>query len=197
MSKEKTIKKLKSLVMVLSHRQVGHTTLMRVGIQNYDRPFGVIGHNKDLANSLLIGSRDKLGKSFTISNLENSINSIISEGLPIAIDHAALVNEILDAVTLLEDAPSEEEVRSLVAKAVLEVRENQKDVLSALMEMVEIYQDRTISTESLALDYVLCPWWKISKKWKIRKDLLKTITESNQSQRLYDIFKSLKFQSNK
>jgi hypothetical protein len=192
MGKEKTIGRLKSLVTVLSHRQVGHTTLMRTGIVHYDRPFAVIAHDKDFGNSLLIGSGDKLGKAYTINNLGNSINDIISGGMPVAVDHTILAVEILDAIQLLEGSVSDEEVRTIVDRAVLETRENQKDVLDALMEMVEIYQERTISTESLALDYALCPWWKITKRFKIRKDLIKTITESNQNSRLYEIFSSFK-----
>ena len=197
MNRERSLNRIRSLIMILGHRQVGHTTLLRDGVKNYDRPFAVIAHDTDFANHLLIGSKAGLGKAFSMNSLSNHINSIIGSQLPIAIDHATLVNELGLVLSLVEDSISNDDAEKMVKEAVNKSKEFQSDVIKALMDMSEIYQERTINIEALAMDYALCPWWRFSKKSKIKIKILHMIRENNTDPRLPSIFESIRDQVSK
>jgi predicted AAA+ superfamily ATPase len=164
------INKLRNLNYVLGQRQVGHTTLMKKGVENYDREFGVIAHNKNSAESIIKDSKSKFGKSFSIRDLK----SVRGFKMPFIVDNYVL-NQLIDQVILvMEDSLTYEEIKKLTAP---------------IMEMAEIYQERTHRIESLIIDYMQCNWWKFSAKIKLEKEILKTMIEANEDSRLDEIFK--------
>ena len=165
---EKTINKLKMLLSAVGQRQVGHTTLIKKGIENYDREFGVIAHNKEYAKEIIDISGSKLGKPFSISNL-----NVQGYSIPFVIDNGTLSVLLEEVISVMEDSLTYEEIRKLT---------------NPIMEMVEIYQTRTHKMERLALDRIKCGWWEFSEKARLDKEICETITESNKDSRLDAIF---------
>lgn len=165
---DKTINKLKMLLTAVGRRQVGHTTLMKKGVENYDREFGVIAHNKKYAEEIIDTSGSKLGKPFSISNL-----NVQGFSMPFVIDNATLSVLLEEVISLMENSLTHDEIRKLT---------------DPIMEMVEIYQARTHRIELLTLDRIKCGWWEVSKKTRLDKEICETITESNKDSRLDGIF---------
>lgn len=167
---DKTIKKLKMLMSAVGQRQVGHTTLMKKGIENYDREFGVIAHDMKSAKAIINNSGSELGKAFSLSNPDNNFFGF---GMPFVIDNAALSFLLEEVINVMEDSLTYEEIRRLT---------------NPLMEMVEIFQERTHKIELLVLDRIKCNWWEFSKKTRLDKVILETMTEANNDPRLDEIF---------
>ena len=165
---DKTINKLKMLLPAVGQRQVGHTTLIKKGVENYDREFGVIAHNKKYAEEIIDISGSKLGKPFSISNLNAQGSS-----MPFVIDNGTLSVLLEEVISVMENSLTYEEIRKLT---------------NPIMEMVEIYQARTHRIELLTLDRIKCKWWEFSKKARLDKEICETITESNKDSRLDEIF---------
>ena len=165
---DKTINKLKMLLSAVGQRQVGHTTLMKKGVENYDREFGVIAHNMQAAQEILDVSGSKSGKAFSISNL-----NVQGFRIPFVIDNGSLSVLLEEVISVMENSLTYEEIRKLT---------------NPIMEMVEIYQERTHKLELLVLDRIKCNWWEFSKKARLDKEMLETITESNKDSRLDEIF---------
>jgi hypothetical protein len=165
---DKTINKLKMLLSAVGQRQVGHTTLIKKGIENYDREFGVIAHNTQAAQEIIDTSGSKLGKAFPISNL-----NVQGSSMPFAIDNGSLSILLEEVINVMEDSLTYEEIRKLT---------------DPIMEMVEIFQERAHKLELLVLNRIKCNWWEFSKKARLDKEMLETITESNKDSRLDEIF---------
>jgi hypothetical protein len=164
------IEKLRNINYVLGQRQVGHTTLMKKGVENYDREFGVIAHNKNSAESIIKDAKSEFGKSFSIQNL----GSARGLSMPFVIDNYALGQLIDETILVMEDSLTYEEIKKLTAP---------------IMEMCEIYQERSHRLEILLMDHIKCNWWNFRAKVNLEKEILKAITEANQDSRLDEIFK--------
>lgn len=167
---DKTINKLKMLLSAVGQRQVGHTTLIKKGVENYDRKFGLIAHNMQAAQEIIDTSGSKLGKAFSLSNPSNNLQG---SSMPFAIDNGSLSFLLEEVINVMEDSLTYEEIRKLT---------------NPIMEMVEIFQERTHKLELLVLNRIKCNWWEFSKKARLDKEMLETITESNKDSRLDDIF---------
>ena len=167
---DKTINKLKMLLSAVGQRQVGHTTLMKKGVENYDRKFGLIAHNMQSAQDILDTSGSKLGKAFSLSKLGSNFHGF---SMPYVIDNGALSILLEEVINVMEDSLTYEEIRKLT---------------NPIMEMVEIYQERTHKLELLVLDRIKCNWWEFSKKARLDKVILETMTEANNDSRLDEIF---------
>jgi hypothetical protein len=167
---DKTINKLKMLLSAVGQRQVGHTTLMKKGVENYDRKFGLIAHNMKAAQDILDTSGSKLGKAFSLSKLGNNFHGL---GMPYVIDNGALSILLEEVISVMEDSLTYEEIRKLT---------------NPIMEMVEIFQERSHKLELLVLNRIKCNWWEFSKKTRLDKEILETMIESNKDSRLDEIF---------
>ena len=167
---DKTINKLKMLLSAVGQRQVGHTTLMKKGVENYDRKFGLIAHNMQSAQEILDTSGSKLGKAFSLSNPSNNFRGL---SMPFAIDNGSLSFLLEEVINVMEDSLTYEEIRKLT---------------NPIMEMVEIFQERTHKLELLVLNRIKCNWWEFSKKARLDKEMLETMIESNKDSRLDEIF---------
>lgn len=167
---DKTIYKLKMLLSAVGQRQVGHTTLMKKGVENYDRQFGVIAHNMQAAKEIIDKSGSELGKAFSLSKLGSNFHGF---SMPYVIDNGALSILLEEVISVMEDSLTYEEIRKLT---------------NPIMEMVEIYQERTHKLELLVLDRIKCNWWEFSKKARLDKVILETMTEANNDSRLDEIF---------
>lgn len=170
MDKSKTIKKLKMLLTAVGQRQVGHTTLMKKGVENYDRKFGLIAHNMQAAQEIIDTSGSKLGKAFSLSSLSNNLQG---SNMPFVIDNGSLSFLLEEVINIMGNSLTYEEIRNLT---------------DPIMEMVEIYQERTHKIELLILDRLRCNWWNFSLKASLEKEIYKVITESNNDHRLDLVF---------
>jgi AAA+ ATPase superfamily predicted ATPase len=166
---DKTINKLKMILSAVGQRQVGHTTLIKKGIENYDRKFGVIAHNTQAAQEIIDTSGSKLGKAFSLHN-----PNFQGFSMPYVIDNGSLSVLLEEVISVMEDSLTYEEIRELT---------------NPIMEMCEIYQERSHRLEILVMDYIKCSWWNFRAKVNLEKEILKAITEANQDSRLDEIFK--------
>jgi hypothetical protein len=139
--------KLTFLIDVFSRRQVGNTTLLKTGINNYDKPFNVVSHSLHYSKELIGDS--KFGNPLAFSKTGSAIGS----KNPVIIDHHLLgliASESLDEIQKLEDRV-----------------EKSSDFMNRIMVMSERYQKRCHNIEDIALELWLCPWWNFGLKRKL------------------------------
>ncbi len=148
--REFTAKKLVELILLLNDRQVGNTTLMRKGTDNYDRKFAIVAKTQDNAKDL---TENKNALFFSLGNL-NDLNK--GYHLPIAIDHTALSALVSQAVDYILSSYSEEDLNERV---------------DPVMKLAELYQERCHKIERLSTDYAFCPWWMFGKRIKLRNKI--------------------------
>lgn len=172
MKLDKEIHKLRQLLGVIGSRGVGHTTLMKKGVENYDRKFGVIGLNSDHANQLTEGRDLAVGASI------RSLPKFEGMNIPVVVDNSAWYTIISEVITLLESSMLKEDIRPIT---------------NNLMVLVEVYQERSHKIESAIVDYFVCPFWAFRKKAEIQKQIVELIIESNNDRRLEYAFKNLGF----
>ena len=173
MKLDKEIHKLRNLLSVIGTRKVGHTTLMKRGADNYDKKFGIVGMSTDDAK-LLVGDNMDLA-------IPASLKSLVrfdGMDIPVAIDNSVWYTVISDVISILEKSMLKEDIRPIT--------EN-------LMVLVEVYQERSHKIESAIVDYFVCPFWSLSKKTKIRQEIIDLIVESKNDRRLEYAFKNLGF----
>lgn len=186
-TREKVLENLKFLLSVFGQRQVGHTTLLLNGTKNYDRSFGVISHKMDFSNEILNMSNNSLGKAFSINNL----SALAGHKIPVIMDNAAWSRILEEVITALENSIDDEVVTEMIKKERETVSKSFSTVISGLMEITEIYQERTHTTESLLMEYLLCRPWQFSKKSKLKDQILEQVTRANSDKRIPELFKSL------
>ena len=166
--KKSTIERIKDLIIAIGNRQVGNTTLMIKGTENYDRPYGVISHSEEYAEDLMTGGKSGLGKGFTIDNLD----AIKETQIPVLIDNAALAHFLERVVRDMEDSITKEDVNKL---------------MNPIREMAEIYQDRSHQLEESVLNYMLCPWWAPGRRREMKDEMLEKIKGFHGSKKLNKI----------
>ena len=167
--KKPTIDKIKDLIIAIGNRQVGNTTLMIKGTENYDRPYGVISHSVEYAEDLLSRNKSGLGKGFSI----NDLDAIKETQIPVLIDNAALKNFLESVVKDMENSITKEDAKKL---------------MDPIMEMAEIYQDRSHQLEQSVLSYMLCPWWAPGRRREMKDEMLEKIRGFHGSKKLNKIF---------
>lgn len=167
--KKPTIDKIKDLIIAIGNRQVGNTTLMMKGTENYDRPYGVISHSVEYAEDLLSRNKSELGKGFSI----NDLDAIKETQIPVLIDNAALVHFLESVVKDMENSITKEDAKKL---------------MDPIMEMAEIYQDRSHQLEQSVLSYMLCPWWAPGRRREMKDEMLEKIKGFHGSKKLNKIF---------
>jgi hypothetical protein len=171
--KKPTIDRIKDLIIAIGNRQVGNTTLMMKGTENYDRPYGIISHSVEYSEDLLSKNKTGLGKGFAISNLDK----IKETQIPVLIDNAALVNFLENVASDMENSITKEDAKKL---------------MDPIMEMAEIYQDRSHQLEESVLSYMLCPWWAPGRRREIKNEMLEKIKGFHGSKKLNKIFDNLR-----
>jgi hypothetical protein len=167
--KKSTVEQIKDLIVAIGNRQVGNTTLMMKGTSNYDRPYGVISHSAEYAEDLMTGSNPGLGKGFTIDDLD----AIKETQIPVLIDNAALAYFLEKIVKDMEESITKEDAKKL---------------MNPIMEMAEIYQDRSHQLEESVLSYMLCPWWAPGRRREMKEEMLEKIKGFHGSKKLNKIF---------
>ena len=91
----------------MATRTVGHTTLLKKGTDNYDKPFCVLTHNIDAARSLGFSPKN------TVSLL--SLDRLRGSSRPMVIDNGAMIEILVDALMRIEAL--EEENKKLVKQS--------------------------------------------------------------------------------
>jgi hypothetical protein len=167
--KKPTIDRIKDLIIAIGNRQVGNTTLMMRGTENYDRPYGVISYSVEYSEDILAKSKHGLGKGFSI----NDLDAIKETQIPVLIDNAALVIFLESIVKDMENSITKEDAKKL---------------MDPIMEMAEIYQDRSHQLEQSVLSYMLCPWWAPGRRREMKDEMLEKIKGFHGSKKLNKIF---------
>jgi hypothetical protein len=198
--RKKLVDQLDKLVLLLSSRGVGHTRLMFDGISNYKGKYVIVGNtSSDARRQLEISGVD-------VNNAKiYSIGSIMPfTQLPVAIDNSVLHLILSSALQHLVNSISEKEVNDLIAERVAVIEKNQEkkismvastlnnDILNDVMEIAEIYQDRSHSIGSLTIDYLSCNWWEFTKKSNLKNRIIKESADAYTSDRLDLIFAKYK-----
>jgi hypothetical protein len=173
--KKTTVEKIKDLIVAIGNRQAGNTTLLMKGTENYDRPYGVISHSAEYAEDLLSKNKTGLGKGFAI----NDLDAIKETQIPVLIDNAALKNFLETVVRDMENSITKDDAKKL---------------MDPIMEMAEIYQDRSHQLEQSVLSYMLCPWWAPGRRREMKNEMLEKIKGVHGSKKLNKIFDN--FRSN-
>lgn len=173
MKLDKEIHSLRQLLDVIGTRQVGHTTLMKKGTDNYDKEFGVVGLSTDQAKQLVGENRD-----IVIPASLKSLGRFEGMKIPVAIDNSVWYTVISNVIGILENSMLKEDIRKITDN---------------LMVLVEVYQERSHKIELAIVDYILCPFWHLPRKTKIKKEIVDLIYESNNDRRLEYAFKNLGF----
>jgi hypothetical protein len=198
--RKKLVDQLDKLVLLLSSRGVGHTKLMFDGISNYEGKYVIVGNTlSDARRQLEISGVD-------VNNAKiYSIGSRIPiTQLPVAIDNSVLHLILYSALQHLKNSISEKEANDLIAERVAVIEKNQEkkismvastlnnDILNDVMEIAEIYQDRSHLIESLTIDYLSCNWWEFTKKSNLKNRIIKESADAYTSDRLDLIFAKYK-----
>jgi AAA+ ATPase superfamily predicted ATPase len=139
--------KLNFLISVFNRRQIGNTTLIKKGIDNYDRPFGVVSHNLSFSKEVI--GESKFGNPLTITRT----GSIVGSKTPVIIDH-----HLLHSIA----SESLEQIQNLEERV-----EKSSKFMNSVMVMSERYQKRCHNIEDIALELWLCPWWNFPLKRKL------------------------------
>lgn len=162
--------KLKAILSVISTRAVGHTSLLKKGIDSYDKPFIMLG----LSVSNVKESHPDLSDQAKIVSIDALVDGKYrgSEEMPVAIDNYVL-KEILEEVSFAVDCMQD----SLTRK---------DQVMNELMNVVEHYQDRAHTIEKISLELTMCPWWKFGQLIEIEKRLHAAVLSYNEGKNVID-----------
>ena len=163
-----TIELLRIFRKLLGLREVGNTTLMKKGTENYDREFYVVSNSLDYSKEIVGAS--KYGNVVTMNNVEK-LNGISS---PVLIDHHLVAFVLANAIEKMDR--NEEEM------------ERMKKVIDKLMSIAEYYQDRSHKTEDLTIELLTCKWWQFSKKSRIKSELWSLILNNSKSPTIDELF---------
>lgn len=111
-------KQLEDLIYYyMATRAVGHTTLLKKGTDNYDKPYCVLTHNTE-AGSVLGFDRKNI---ITL----NSLDRLRGSARPMAIDNGAMIELLINAIMRIENL-EEENKKLLKDKKKIYITRNDK-----------------------------------------------------------------------
>lgn len=168
---DKTKLKAQTLLGMLKKRQVGTTTLMQLGTNNYDREFIVVANTKVHAQMVIEKADAQLVKMATLDNM----HTFAHLNLPVAVDHHALVLLLEDVLDQIKD---DEEKASQLIK-----------IINTMMGICETYQNRAHTLEKLYADLIVTPWWRFKKNRELKNQILDALSAA-----LEDVNIDLEFQ---
>lgn len=125
-------------------RGKGKTSLLKKGIDNYDKSFLLLTVNQSMAKDL---TKNKKCKVVTL----NSIEKIIGSDKPIVIDQEAIAKLSFETAKTLK---------------------NQTEMLDHLMSLTEQYQSAYHEYVKIALEYLDTEWWQFRKRSRLAKQML-------------------------
>lgn len=157
--------KLQTLLRVMSRRQVGNTTLMKVGTDKYERPFLLLSHKLDFSKYVLDGSEN--GKAVSMQSVEKAI---LANDVPVAIDHVVIQQALEESL------------------AIVEKYEDAAKIIPDLMKLTEYFQQRTHDLESLSMKRQMCAPWDFSRKRQLDKEILDLIELSYEKKEAETMF---------
>lgn len=169
---------LRDILSNLSLRQSGKTSLLKAGIDNYDKPFWVLVPTLKYGDAAL-KTQNKNQKLISINNL----SSLKGSKYPLIIDQESLVilfNDILNHTDFLETTLNSE----MASKHSLAME---------LVELAAMYQDDSHRMEKHILNGLKIPFWNFIKKINHRNKSISLIKESARRHKKYmDKFKKIK-----
>lgn len=154
--------KLTALIDAISKRGVGHTSLMKRGTDSYERPFLQIGSTLTEMKQAGLDQNPNC-KLCTIEGIASGKAKGLD--LPVAIDNYVIREVMLDALLTLESM-----------KVSLEAK---NQVMEELMNIIEYYQDRAHSIETISMELAVTPWYKVRKLISLEKRIHQMILEYN------------------
>jgi hypothetical protein len=199
-NKEKLEAQLSFLVELLSPRGVGHTRLMTEGIMNYEGRYAIVGKTHSEARELLnsIGADQNNSVIYSLNSSKKSFGTATLK-LPVAIDNWVLKDLLQSVLIQLTRSTDDKEVNDIIAERIANVKPVEKivvkydeSILSDVMCIAEIYQERTHVIESLLLEYLRCNWWQITKKLDLKSQILEQSIKNYSDEKLDSILKKYK-----
>jgi hypothetical protein len=144
-----TVNKLRNIHLQLyayinEVRGKGKTSLLKQGIDNYDKSFLLLTVNQSMAKDL---TKNKKCKIVTL----NSIERLIGSDKPIIIDQEAIAKLSFETAKVLR---------------------NQSEMLDHLMSLSEQYQTAYHEYVRITLEYLDTEWWQFRKRSRLTKELL-------------------------
>ena len=119
-------KKLESLLYYyMATRKVGHTTLLKKGTDNYEKPFCVLTHNTETARILGFSPKD------TVSLY--SLDRLRGSSRPLAIDNGAMIEILSDAMFRIET--QKEQIKALEEKKQTIITFGKKKLVNKIEEL--------------------------------------------------------------
>ena len=150
----------------LSIRQTGKTTLLKTGIDSYDRPHWILVPTMDYGRSFILeGNKNQKIVSF------KNLDKLRGSKDPLVIDHTAISTLISMTLDYIND---------------LEIKRNDATRVSVeIAELCEMYQEDLHKMEKHILEGLRIPFWNFIKKSEYRKKSIKLIEESLEKHKVY------------
>ena len=169
-------RKVRMLILALTRRNVGNTTLMVDGTKNYNRPFNLIVDKADQGYDIL--NRSNGNSNLKIATIEDGLQQVLNSSRPIAIDHSTLAK----VLTELTDDYS----------ATLQKLSLSTDQLNQLFKVCILYQQRAIKFDELLMERFECKWWEFMRKSMIMIELAEIVGGSDNERQIETEFTQLK-----
>lgn len=169
-------RKVRMLILALTRRNVGNTTLMVDGTKNYNRPFNLIVDKADQGYDIL--NRSNGNSNLKIATIEDGLQQVLNSSRPIAIDHSTLAK----VLTELTDDYS----------ATLQKLSLSTDQLNQLFKVCILYQQRAIKFDELLMERFECKWWEFMRKSMIMIELAEIVGGSDNERQIETEFTKLK-----
>jgi hypothetical protein len=125
-------------------RGKGKTSLLKKGIDGYDKPFHLLTVNKEMGKHL---TKNKNCKIVTLSSLDQLKGS----DKPLIIDQEAIAKLSFETANMLK---------------------NQSEMLEHIMSLSEKYQTAYHEYVKLALEYMGTEWWQFKKRNNLKIQML-------------------------
>lgn len=125
-------------------RGKGKTSLLKKGIDDYDKSFHLLTVNKEMGKNL---TKNKKCNVITL----NSLDKLIGSNKPLIIDQEAIAQLSFDTAKYLKD---------------------QSALLDHLMSVSEQYQTAYHEYVRLTLEYMSTEWWQFKKRNNLKMQLL-------------------------
>ncbi len=146
---------LEELQQYLSLRQTGKTSLLKSGIDNYDRNHFVLVPTVEYGNKVLGTTKSKsIQKLVTFVNL----NKLKGSNYPLIIDQEANLQIFSMALDKIQH---------------LEMESDRKTKLShEILDLAEMFQDDLHKIQNHMMDGLMIPFWNLAEQWRHRKRLI-------------------------
>jgi len=169
-------RKVRMLILSLTRRNVGNTTLMVEGTKNYDRPFNIIVENPDYGYDLY--GQSNSNKNLKIATIDEGLQQVLNSSRPLAIDHSTLAKVLTE---LTDDYAR-----------LLQRLSASTDSVNQLFKVCLLYQHRANRLDELLMQRFSCKWYDLIQKSMIMIELEELVNGSDNEKEIEVEFAKLK-----